>query len=324
MLRTMLPNEKIDDPNRATAAPPCRFCGLPLSRTFADLGMSPLCESFVPPERANAMEPFFPLHARVCDGCRLVQLEAYVTPDEIFTEYAYFSSYSTSLGRACARLRRDDRAAAGSASTTRAWSSSSRAMTAICSSTSSARASRSSVSSRPPTSPRPLSARGVPTLVEFFGRETAEQLVSATGGRRTSSSVTTCWRRFPISTTSSPASLPARADGDGDIRVPASAATDRRAPVRHDLPRALLLFLARDDRRDHASPRARRATTSRSSRPTAARFASTSASRARRSVAAPGGALIDARARSRSRRPPKLRGVRVSGSRNQSGNCSSC
>jgi hypothetical protein len=92
----MLSNEDIDDPNRATAAPRCRFCGLPLSRTFADLGMSPLCESFVPPERVNHMEPFFPLHARVCDGCRLVQLESYVTPDEIFTEYAYFSSFSTS------------------------------------------------------------------------------------------------------------------------------------------------------------------------------------------------------------------------------------
>jgi hypothetical protein len=83
-------------PDHAVATPRCRFCGAPLTRTFVDLGMSPLCESFVPPERANAMEPFFPLHARVCDACRLVQLEAYVAPDEIFTEYAYFSSYSTS------------------------------------------------------------------------------------------------------------------------------------------------------------------------------------------------------------------------------------
>jgi hypothetical protein len=74
----------------------CRLCGARVQTTFVDLGMSPLCESFVPPERFDAMEPFFPLHARVCDGCRLVQLAAFVSPDEIFREYAYFSSYSAS------------------------------------------------------------------------------------------------------------------------------------------------------------------------------------------------------------------------------------
>ena len=74
----------------------CRFCAAPLTTTFIDLGMSPLCESFVPPEAVNSMEPFYPLHARVCDKCFLVQLDEYVTPDHIFTEYAYFSSYSDS------------------------------------------------------------------------------------------------------------------------------------------------------------------------------------------------------------------------------------
>ncbi|WP_147918517.1 class I SAM-dependent methyltransferase [Ruania zhangjianzhongii] len=73
---------------------PCRFCGAPLTRTFADLGMSPLCESFVPADQVNAMEPFYPLHTWVCDQCFLVQLQEYVTREEIFTEYAYFSSYS--------------------------------------------------------------------------------------------------------------------------------------------------------------------------------------------------------------------------------------
>jgi hypothetical protein len=81
---------------RDVAVPSCRFCGRDLTTTFVDLGMSPLCESFVPAERANEMEPFFPLHVRVCDRCKLVQLEEYVAPDEIFREYAYFSSYSTS------------------------------------------------------------------------------------------------------------------------------------------------------------------------------------------------------------------------------------
>ncbi len=85
------------DPRSAGAAPPgCRFCAAPLRHTFVDLGMSPLCESYVPAERLGAMEPFYPLHVRVCEQCFLVQLEELVAPDEIFTEYAYFSSYSDS------------------------------------------------------------------------------------------------------------------------------------------------------------------------------------------------------------------------------------
>lgn len=76
--------------------PDCRACGTTLSYTLVDLGMSPLCESFVPAERFNEMEPFFPLHVYVCDQCFLAQLEEYVAPEEIFTEYAYFSSYADS------------------------------------------------------------------------------------------------------------------------------------------------------------------------------------------------------------------------------------
>ncbi len=74
----------------------CRFCGTTLSHTFVDLGMSPLCESYIRPDQLAEMEPFYPLHAYVCGQCFLVQLQEFVTPDEIFTEYAYFSSYSTS------------------------------------------------------------------------------------------------------------------------------------------------------------------------------------------------------------------------------------
>ena len=72
----------------------CLFCGAPLHTTFVDLGMSPLCESYLRPDQLNQMEPFYPLHTWVCDQCYLVQLEDYVTPDHIFTEYAYFSSYA--------------------------------------------------------------------------------------------------------------------------------------------------------------------------------------------------------------------------------------
>jgi SAM-dependent methyltransferase len=75
---------------------PCRFCGAPLLHIFADLGMSPLANSYLATEQGNAMEPFYPLRAYVCDQCFLVQLEQFETPDHIFTDYAYFSSYSTS------------------------------------------------------------------------------------------------------------------------------------------------------------------------------------------------------------------------------------
>jgi hypothetical protein len=74
----------------------CRLCGARLTRTFVDLGMSPLCESYVPEERLDAMEAFYPLHVRICDSCLLVQLPAYVAGEDIFSDYAYFSSYSDS------------------------------------------------------------------------------------------------------------------------------------------------------------------------------------------------------------------------------------
>jgi SAM-dependent methyltransferase len=73
---------------------PCRFCRTPLRDTFVDLGPQPFCESFVAAEDAERMEPFYPLHVRVCRKCLLVQLPSYVDRDEIFREYAYFSAYS--------------------------------------------------------------------------------------------------------------------------------------------------------------------------------------------------------------------------------------
>jgi C-methyltransferase C-terminal domain/Putative zinc binding domain/Methyltransferase domain len=74
----------------------CRLCGAQLTRTFVDLGMSPLCESYVPEERLDDPEIFYPLHVRLCDTCLLVQLPAYVSGEDIFSDYAYFSSYSDS------------------------------------------------------------------------------------------------------------------------------------------------------------------------------------------------------------------------------------
>jgi SAM-dependent methyltransferase len=77
------------------AAGRCRLCGGGLKQTFVDLGMSPLCESFLAPDQVDAMEPYFPLHVLVCGTCFLVQLKEYVSPQSIFREYAYYSSYST-------------------------------------------------------------------------------------------------------------------------------------------------------------------------------------------------------------------------------------
>jgi hypothetical protein len=78
------------------SAPACRFCNTPLVHTLCDLGMSPLCESILAADQVNQMEPFYPLKVWVCHKCLLVQLEQYVSAEHIFTEYAYFSAFSTS------------------------------------------------------------------------------------------------------------------------------------------------------------------------------------------------------------------------------------
>ena len=78
------------------AKPKCRFCGQALEHTFVDLGMSPLCQTHIEPSELNQMEPFYPLHAYVCGNCFLVQVDEFVSPDEIFSDYAYLSSYSDS------------------------------------------------------------------------------------------------------------------------------------------------------------------------------------------------------------------------------------
>ena len=74
----------------------CRLCGSQLEHVFVDLGSSPLCQTVIAPEQLDEMEPHFPLHVLVCGECFLVQLREYVSPENIFREYAYFSSYSTS------------------------------------------------------------------------------------------------------------------------------------------------------------------------------------------------------------------------------------
>src|SRR5215467_12166631 len=74
----------------------CRFCGAGLQQTFVDLGMSPLCETYPAPADLNRGEVYYPLHDYVCGNCFLVQLDEYESPENIFGDYAYFSSYSDS------------------------------------------------------------------------------------------------------------------------------------------------------------------------------------------------------------------------------------
>jgi SAM-dependent methyltransferase len=85
------------------ARPSCRLCGAALEHVFADLGPSPLANAYIPPERAGAMEPHYPLRALVCGSCFLVQLDECETPERIFSDYAYYSSYSVSWLEHCRR-----------------------------------------------------------------------------------------------------------------------------------------------------------------------------------------------------------------------------
>jgi len=81
----------------------CRSCTAPLRHTFIDLGETPLANAYVAPERRDAPEAFYPLHVRVCGECLLVQLPELASPQEIFSDYAYFSSYSDSWLAHCRR-----------------------------------------------------------------------------------------------------------------------------------------------------------------------------------------------------------------------------
>jgi hypothetical protein len=73
----------------------CRLCGHRLEDIFINLGVSPLANSFLLPEQLSKMEPFYPLKVFVCSQCFLVQLEEVESPEHIFSDYAYFSSFST-------------------------------------------------------------------------------------------------------------------------------------------------------------------------------------------------------------------------------------
>src|SRR4051794_18057399 len=84
---------------RSSASKPplaCRLCGSPQLRSFLDLGASPPCQLFLTADELAEPEVTYPLHVRVCESCLLAQLPPLITPEANFTEYAYYSSFSTS------------------------------------------------------------------------------------------------------------------------------------------------------------------------------------------------------------------------------------
>jgi len=142
--------------------------------------MSPLCESYVPAERLNHMEPFYPLHVYVCERCLLVQLQEYVGPEDIFGEYAYFSSYSDSWVE---HMRRYADAIAGRLGLGR------ESFVVEVASNDGYLLQHFVKKGIPVLGIEPAAnvakvaeEKGVPTLVKFFGEETARAL--ATEGRR--------------------------------------------------------------------------------------------------------------------------------------------
>ena len=98
MMTTTTVLQKVD---AQTTIKACRFCGAGLETTFVDLGMSPLCETYPSVAELNRGEIYYPLHVYVCEKCWLVQLEEYESAESIFSDYAYFASYSDSWLKHC-------------------------------------------------------------------------------------------------------------------------------------------------------------------------------------------------------------------------------
>ena len=159
--------------------PECRSCGAELRRSFCDLGMSPLSNRFLDAGQLNAMEPFYPLHAYVCGECLLVQLEQFEATADIFSEYAYFSSYSESWLAHAERYVDAvvERFRIGSANRVIEIASNDGYLLQYFS-----RRGVPVLGIEPAANvARAAEKRGIPTLVEFFGARCAERLVAERG-----------------------------------------------------------------------------------------------------------------------------------------------
>ncbi len=155
----------------------CMSCEAPLTSLFVDLGMSPLCESYVSRENLNRVEPFYPLRVYVCDRCFLVQLEEYVSPESIFKEYAYFSSYADSWVEHMRRYADmiTDRLGLGPSSFVVEVASNDGYLLQHF-----VRKGIPVLGIEPAENVAKVAVdKGIPTLVKFFGEETARELVHA-------------------------------------------------------------------------------------------------------------------------------------------------
>ena len=155
---------------------PCRFCGTDLRHTFVDLGISPLCESYLSVQQLHEMEAFYPLHVFVCGNCFLVQLREYVSAESIFGEYAYFSSYSESwLAHAKAYTRKMiERFALGPKSQVVELASNDGYLLQYF-----VLAGMPVLGIEPAANVAAVAVqKGVPTLVKFFNRQSAEELAA--------------------------------------------------------------------------------------------------------------------------------------------------
>ena len=170
-------------PDAAAQAPShtahCRFCGAQLRHTFVDLGMSPLCQTHIEPDELNHMEPFYPLRAWVCHVCFLVQLEQYVAPGDIFSDYAYFSSYSDSWVEHARRYSEAmiQRFGLGKQSKVMEIASNDGYLLQHF-----VRAGVPCLGIEPAANVAEVArGKGIPTVVHFFGRQTAERIAAEHG-----------------------------------------------------------------------------------------------------------------------------------------------
>jgi SAM-dependent methyltransferase len=158
----------------------CRFCGNRLKHTFVDLGMSPPCQNHVTSQQLNEMERFYPLHAYVCEKCFLVQLGEFISPAEIFSEYAYFSSYSESWLRHVSNYTDvvTQRFGLGATSRVVELASNDGYLLQYF-----AKKGVPVLGVEPAANVAEVARqKGIPTVVKFFGRETARELLAAGHG----------------------------------------------------------------------------------------------------------------------------------------------
>lgn len=154
----------------------CRFCGAGLQRTFVDLGMSPLCETYPSANDLNAGEVYYPLHVYICEKCWLVQLREYESAENIFSDYAYFASFSDSWLKHCEKYCEEMRARfglCGQSFVVEVASNDGYLLQYFV------RDGVPVLGIEPAVNvANAASAKGVPTLVRFFGTQVAQELVA--------------------------------------------------------------------------------------------------------------------------------------------------